>query len=270
MSMAHLDIGISAKNKASKRSKLGADKGKMKEIVRRAQLLQHQYLLSQIPLGTLRQMADNMEEVIVTDGVYVFHEGDAGDALFLVDHGSVGVYIEGKGKVSEVEQGLCFGELALITHEPRTASVRAQGSTKLLKLNSRSIEPIITRIWGGQKEMAKRMGILERIPIFQYMPRDAMQLLATHLTRVKWEEPGMDMVTEGKMGDCMYVIEVGQPMVWVHKVGRLNELKPGDYFGELALLNHIPRTASCDFLLIFTVLRPFYDRFATVLRPFCD
>ena len=195
-------------------------------------------------------------QVLFTDGVFVFHEGDSGESLFMIDQGSVGVYIEGKGKVTEVEQGRCFGELALINHEPRTASVRAQGTTKLLELTTRSVEPILNRIWGGQKEMARRMSLLLRIPIFQYLERDAMQLLATHLTRVKYAEPGagfsrslsphfslsflalfsssfslsfrifcsfsrslffahffahffagVDIVTEGKMGDCMYVIE---------------------------------------------------------------
>jgi len=129
-------------------------------------------------------------QVMFTDGVFVFHEGDSGESLFMIDQGSVGVYIEGKGKVTEVEQGRCFGELALINHEPRTASVRAQGTTKLLELTTRSVEPILNRIWGGQKEMARRMSLLLRIPIFQYLERDAMQLLATILSSVKYAEPG--------------------------------------------------------------------------------
>ncbi len=215
-----------------------------KECERRAQILQLTPLLSQLPLKALRQMAAKMDEVAYTDGTFLFHEGEVGDAMYVVESGSLAVYIEGKGKVKEIGPGATCGELALINNEARTASVKVQGRTEMLKLAAAPCQSILQKAWGGCKELERRATMLRTVPLFATLPRDELHMLSTKMTRVSYAEAGMDIVTEGKMGDCMYVVEQGSPMVWVQAVGRLAELKPGDYFGELAVLNHLPRTAT--------------------------
>eukprot|EP01043_Picozoa_sp_COSAG02_P029902 COSAG02_NODE_1882_length_10539_cov_56.252203_3_plen_1220_part_00 len=215
-----------------------------KETHRRAQILQLTPLLSQLPLKALRQMAAEMDEVAYTDGTFLFHEGEMGDAMYVVESGSLAVYIEGKGKVKEIGPGETCGELALINNEARTASIKAQGKTELLKLGVGPCQSILKKAWGGQKELERRATILLTVPLFATLPRDELHMLSAKMTRVSYTETGVDIVTEGKMGDCMYVVEQGSPMVWVQAVGRVAELKPGDYFGEMAVLNHLPRTAT--------------------------
>ncbi len=60
-------------------------------------------------------------------GEHIIHEGDTGDSLFIVVEGTISVYIRGKdGKSIEIDRlgaGDFFGETALLTGEPRTASI---------------------------------------------------------------------------------------------------------------------------------------------------
>jgi NADH dehydrogenase len=70
-------------------------------------------------------------------GDEVFHQGDIGDALYIIIKGQVEVVIEENGServVCQMGAGEFFGELALLQHRPRTASVRCTQPTTLLAL----------------------------------------------------------------------------------------------------------------------------------------
>ena len=68
------------------------------------------------------------------------------------------------------------------------------------------------------------------------------------------------VIEQGAIGDTLYIIKQGQISVSVKTPSkgyiRVNVLNPGDVFGEIANLRHIPRTArittmtSCTFLTI--------------------
>lgn len=61
--------------------------------------------------------------------------------------------------------------------------------------------------------------------------------------------PGEDVITQGDIGDVFYLLESGEVDVYVKK-GDADELKvhtykPGDAFGELAIMYNAPRAATC-------------------------
>jgi len=58
---------------------------------------------------------------------------------------------------------------------------------------------------------------------------------------------GEIIVREGEVGDCMYVIQAGQAEVLAEKAGRevrLRVMGEGDIFGEMALVDREPRSAT--------------------------
>ena len=84
--------------------------------------------------------------------------------------------------------------------------------------------------------------LLRGIPWFALLSPSTLESLARGLTEVRLPA-GAEVVTEGEEGDAFYVIEHGS--VVVTQEGRhLREQGPGDYFGEIALLEHVPRTAT--------------------------
>ncbi|HEX2660683.1 MAG TPA: cyclic nucleotide-binding domain-containing protein, partial [Polyangia bacterium] len=89
--------------------------------------------------------------------------------------------------------------------------------------------------------------LLAEVPLFQLMSAEERNLLATELDLVRYGAGEIVFVT-GDPGDSMYVIRKGEVEVFFKddtgaKVV-LETMGPGDFFGELSLLDSGPRTAS--------------------------
>jgi hypothetical protein len=84
--------------------------------------------------------------------------------------------------------------------------------------------------------------ILSAIPIFTPLPSFSLEHLAGRLVPLRLE-PGAVVVREGDAGDRFYIVAEGE--VDVTEGGRpISTLEAGDYFGEIALLRDLPRTAT--------------------------
>lgn len=92
-------------------------------------------------------------------GKELFHEGDAPDGLYLIRRGSVTVsrMIGGKEVViSYVSAGNYIGEMALVSGQPRVATVRATVNTEAILLESKRVQEIIVRNPAIRQEMEER------------------------------------------------------------------------------------------------------------------
>jgi MFS family permease len=86
------------------------------------------------------------------------------------------------------------------------------------------------------------LSLLRSSPIFAPLPGTTLEHLAARLVPLRLE-PGTVIVREGDPGDRFYLIVEGK--VDVSAEGRaLSQLGPGDYFGEIALIRDMPRTAT--------------------------
>lgn len=95
-------------------------------------------LLQSLDAARLRIVADACTAREVSAGGSVFRVGDAGDALYIVQSGSLEAVLD-EGTVSEqvvsrFVPGDFFGEMALLTGQPRSATVRARTDSRLLVL----------------------------------------------------------------------------------------------------------------------------------------
>ena len=89
----------------------------------------------------------------------------------------------------------------------------------------------------------RQLRILQSIPLFSPLPPTTLERLAAHLSSVT-ARAGTEFVREGDAGDLFYVVAAGR--IEVSREGRrVGELGPGDYFGEIALLRDVPRSATC-------------------------
>ena len=191
----------------------------------------------------LRMLALAMEDVEYVDGEVIFAQGDASDgSVYLLDSGAVAVHVEGMGQVAALEDaGEIFGELCLFLDGPRSATVRAQGFTSLFRVIGSDAMHIMEAAWGNREELQRRAGLLRSTPFFEPMRTPELMKLATALEPKRFQRPGVDIVIEGQLGDTMYVVETGHPTTQVRGVGRVSELRPGQIFGEIAILE-VPRS----------------------------
>jgi hypothetical protein len=85
------------------------------------------------------------------------------------------------------------------------------------------------------------LALVEAVPMFAPLDRTALEGLARQLTRVE-VGAGTLVFDEGDPGDQFFIIETGAVEVW-HDGVLLRREEAGDYFGEIALLRDVPRTA---------------------------
>ena len=95
--------------------------------------------LSQRELERLGQLADEVE--VGLDQVLA-EQGRVGHEFFVVLDGHVSV-LDGRRPVAQLHRGDFFGEIALIDGRPRTATVRADGITRLLVIGHREFHALM-------------------------------------------------------------------------------------------------------------------------------
>ena len=107
---------------------------------------------------------------------------------------------------------------------------------------------------------------LSRIGLLATLPGEALARLAQYMTREDIPA-GAPVVTEGEEGDRFYVVLRGMFSVSQQDRGAQSVLRPGDYFGEVALAMHMPRTASVRALTPATVASCDLATFDEFVRP---
>jgi cAMP-dependent protein kinase regulator len=82
---------------------------------------------------------------------------------------------------------------------------------------------------------------LEEVPLFSHCSKRDLQTVARN-TEVLEFPSGARVVSQGEAGNAFYVLLDGNAYV-ARNGQRVGELHPGDYFGELAILDPAPRNA---------------------------
>lgn len=86
--------------------------------------------------------------------------------------------------------------------------------------------------------------LLCRFPFFAHVPDDAMKRVSAHAVRLELE-PNTYIFRQGDVGDAFYMIVSGAVEILNDADGTpLNLLRAGEWFGDFALLDDAPRSAS--------------------------
>ena len=107
---------------------------------------------------------------------------------------------------------------------------------------------------------------LNRVELLADLPGETLARLAKRMER---EEvgPGTVIVREGEPGDRFYVLFAGMLAVSQMGYGGRNVLRPGDYFGEVALAMDMPRTATVSAITPAVVASCDRETFDELIRP---
>lgn len=98
--------------------------------------LQQVDFLRELPEDELAMLIPSLREVDFGRGEIICREGDPGDTFYLLRQGTVDVRVSGAGgretHVADLHAPAFFGEMSLLTGEPRSATVRARSDARLL------------------------------------------------------------------------------------------------------------------------------------------
>ncbi len=106
--------------------------------------------LRNLPAEEIQELLPSVRTRQFEPGEVVFRAGDPGDALFVVAGGAVQVIANssgggatGQAAIATLGVGHAFGEMALLSGGPRTATVRAVETANLLEIGKRDFERLI-------------------------------------------------------------------------------------------------------------------------------
>lgn len=105
-----------------------------------------------------------------------------------------------------------------------------------------------------------------RIPLFASLPGERLNELAKLMQREQ-VAPGQTLVRQGEEGERFYVVLSGLLEVMQEGRGSVGLMRPGDYFGEVALAMHMPRTASVRVVTPATIASCDRAAFDEYVRP---
>ena len=96
---------------------------------------------------------------------------------------------------------------------------------------------------GVLKPLAAVEMMLKRVPILSKLERAVLSRLA-QAAGSQTTKDGQAIIRQGDAGDSVYIIKAGEAVVSVEGAGEVGRKQRGSYFGELALLENSPRTAT--------------------------
>jgi hypothetical protein len=102
--------------------------------------------------------------------------------------------------------------------------------------------PSLRRIDAEAVIAEEPLKLLRRIAIFAQLPEPVLEGLAAGATAISVAAEGV-VVSRGEIGNHFYAIAAGKAAVDLDD-GTTRELGPGDFFGEIALLRDVTRTAT--------------------------
>lgn len=216
--------------------------------VEAAKLIDALPIFEDLPEDVLSDLAGRVRLQTFPSGKSVFRQGDRPDAFYVVRRGTLHVIEEdpetSKERVLRVlGRGESFGELGLVDRAPRSATVRAVEDSQLFEVDEATFDWLLA---GAVRlpdfaPTLQRVAELRQLPAFATLGADDLAEIMEH---GEWANvvPGEVLIRQGEVGDAFYAIRSGQ--FDVRRDGRhTRTLGPGEHFGEIALLEDVPRTA---------------------------
>ncbi len=131
------------------------------------QLLKNISLFEQLPPEKLEEVAARLESRTLEEREVLFEMGEPGDELYVVESGTVGIYVPQDDAAGEerpirlFKAGEVLGEMALIDARPRSASARALEPSRLLVLGEGAFKRLLEQ--SPEMALAVMAGLNDRI-----------------------------------------------------------------------------------------------------------
>jgi CRP-like cAMP-binding protein len=215
------------------------------------------------------------ELVMATEGTQLLTQGTKSSEFYVLLSGEVGVFRGGEC-LAHLTGLSVFGESAAIFNQQRNADVIATQNSWLLKIQAQDLvdtkSPESFEVFKGLRSRLILNHTLAANPLFQKVPSDIMQFFISKCRIEKWGKEQVVIEQDESGGDFYFILKGS---VSVIKNGMpVTSLSEGDYFGEVAAIFDLPRTATiisespCTFLVLNQ--KPLYEVLCSHFRLAID
>jgi small-conductance mechanosensitive channel/CRP-like cAMP-binding protein len=127
----------------------GPDQNHESLLAQNVEMLRQVEMLRPCEPAELQELAGKLRQASFGPGEVVIRQNDAGDSLYFLAHGTVHVVVSHgphlTEKVATLEAGDFFGEMSLMTGEPRSATVTAASAADCRILDKAAMESLLHR-----------------------------------------------------------------------------------------------------------------------------
>lgn len=214
------------------------------EAARISEMLRSNVFFSHLDGHQMQTIQNVMFGVEKSDGDIIISQGDDGDNFYIVDSGSVEVFIDVgdacEKKVKTCAAGESFGELAIMYNAPRAASCIAKGHVRLWALDRVSFNVVLRKT--TIRKRTRMRDILLKIPVFAQLTEYQLLTLADTLQEETFES-GVIVCNQGDKGDKFYLVNKGTAVCTITRNdgsrAEVARLSAGSYFGEVSAKLHV-------------------------------
>jgi diguanylate cyclase len=93
-------------------------------------------------------MLEHLNREVFVAGEFIFHEGEAGDCAYIIESGSVAIFMASQANnqpIGHVTRGEIFGEIALLDAQPRSASAKCVEKTVLIPIQRKMVNILLEK-----------------------------------------------------------------------------------------------------------------------------
>lgn len=242
--------------------------------------LSHMALFAGLSDEVLTSLAKKLKPIKLAENDTLFNKGDDGDSLYLIERGGVKIFLpqpDGSQQIlNQLRAGDALGQMAVIDNEARTASVVAVMPSNLLRLKRDDFLEVINQHAGlldslrviSQRLRLGYLDILKELPLFKNLPDDVIAELAVKLEPISLEKDEV-LFKKDDPGNSLFIIKSGRVKIVTENTSGeelvLNRAGPGEYIGDMSLIDERPRSAGVVSLEPTTVLKLYRKDFIHVL-----
>lgn len=231
-----------------------------------AKTLSLNFLFQQLDANSKKTVVAALTKKEFKSGTHIITQGDVGDYFYIIESGTVEFYVNGT-KVNTSGDGSSFGELALMYNSPRAATAIAASPVTCWALDRATFRRILLEGTFNRRIMYE--DFLKDVKVLSGLTHHERSKLADALSTEMYHA-GENIVTEGETGDKFYLIESGTCEISKQDTGVIGTIGKGKYFGEVALLNDLPRQATVKALDNVIVATLGKSGFTRLLGPALD
>lgn len=234
--------------------------------------------LAKVDEAVLRKLLARMTREEVPADRDIVRQGEPGRFFYLIEDGQAEVLVEEESGLqhhaAKLGPGDFFGEVALLTDSPRTATVRALTPVKLARLDPDGLQKAVEAAGVDPEAVTAQLrdaAFLRNLPWLISLPTAAAATLQNALQRRDIKQ-GDVIVEQGTEADGVYLLRSGRAEVLHARDGTEREvasLDEGACIGEIATLLGGTRRASVraaeDGTVLFVPASAFRDALATDL-----